>query len=166
MTWITMMVWSFTWNQTSWNVRSNGPQEVLLPTKLVEMTEIQLSYLKSPQMTLLKCCSQYVSKVGKLSSGQFNSVQSLSRVRLFVTPWTTARQTSLSITNTWGLFKLICIELVVPSNHLILCSPLLLLSSIFPSTSGSFPVSQFFVSAGQSTGVSASTSVLPVNTQD
>ena len=81
-------------------------------------------------MTLLKCCSQYVSKVGKLSSGQFNSVQSLSRVRLFVTPWTTARQTSLSITNTWGLFKLICIESVVPSNHLILCSPLLLLSSI------------------------------------
>ena len=130
------------------------------------MTEIQLSYLKSPQMTLLKCCSQYVSKVGKLSSGQFNSVQSLSRVRLFVTPWTTARQTSLSITNTWGLFKLICIELVVPSNHLILCSPLLLLSSIFPSTSGSFPVSQFFASAGQSTGVTASTSVLPVNTQD
>ena len=130
------------------------------------MTEIQLSYLKSPQMTLLKCCSQYVSKVGKLSSGQFNSVQSLSRVRLFVTPWTTARQTSLSITNTWGLFKLICIESVVPSNHLILCSPLLLLSSIFPSTSGSFPVSQFFASAGQSTGVSASTSVLPMNTQD
>ena len=132
MTWITMTVWSFTQSQTSWNVRSNGPQEVLLPTKLVEMTEIQLSYLKPPQMTLLQCCSQYVSKFGKLSNGQFNSVQSLSRVQLLATPWIMAFQTSLSITNTRSLLKLISIESVMPSNHLILCCPLLL-SSIFPS---------------------------------
>ena len=64
---------------------------------------------------------------------QFSSVQLLSRVWLFVTPWTAACQASLSITNTWSLFKLMSIELVMPSNHLILCHPLLLLPSIFPS---------------------------------
>ena len=61
------------------------------------------------------------------------SVQLLSRVWLFATPWITARQASLFITNSWGLPKPISIELVMPSNHLILCCPLLLLPSIFPS---------------------------------
>ena len=61
------------------------------------------------------------------------SVQSLSHLRLFVTPWTAAHQTSLSITNSWGLLKLMSIELVMPSSHLILCHPLLLAPSIFPS---------------------------------
>ena len=64
---------------------------------------------------------------------QFSSVQSLSSVWLFVTPWTTARQASLSITNSRSLPKLMSIESVMPSNHLILCHPLLLLPSIFPS---------------------------------
>ena len=64
---------------------------------------------------------------------QFSSVQSLSSVWLFVTPWTTARQASLSITNSWSLPKLMSIKSVMPSNHLILCHPLLLLPSIFPS---------------------------------
>ena len=64
---------------------------------------------------------------------QFSSVQSLSRVRLFVTPWTIARQASLSITNSQSLPKPMSIELVMPSNHLIFCRLLLLLSSIFPS---------------------------------
>ena len=63
----------------------------------------------------------------------FSSVQSLSHVQLFVTPWTTARQASLSITSIWSLFKLMSIESVMPSNHLTLCGPLLLLPSIFPS---------------------------------
>ena len=63
----------------------------------------------------------------------FSSVQSLSHVRLFVTPWTAARQTSLSITNSRSLLKLMSIESVMPSNHLILCCPLLLPPSIFPS---------------------------------
>ena len=63
----------------------------------------------------------------------FSSVQSLSRVQLFMTPWTAARQASLSITNSWSLLKLMSIESVMPSNHLILCHPLLLLPSIFPS---------------------------------
>ena len=62
-----------------------------------------------------------------------SSVQSLSCVRLFATPWTAARQTSLSITNSRSLPKLMSIESVMPSNHLILCHPLLLLPSIFPS---------------------------------
>ena len=61
------------------------------------------------------------------------SVQSLSRVQLFVTPWTAACQASLSITNSWGLLRLMFIESVIPPNHLILCRPLLLLPSIFPS---------------------------------
>ena len=65
--------------------------------------------------------------------GQFSSVQSLSRVRLFATPWTAARQASLSITNSRSLLKLMSIELVMPSNHLILWRPLLLPPSIFPS---------------------------------
>ena len=64
---------------------------------------------------------------------QFSSVQSLSRVQLFATPWTTARQASLTPINFWSLLKLISIELVMPSNHLILCHPLLLPPSIFPS---------------------------------
>ena len=63
----------------------------------------------------------------------FSSVQSLSHVRLFATPWTAARQASLSITNSQSSLKLIPIESVMPSNHLILCCPLLLLPSIFPS---------------------------------
>ena len=62
---------------------------------------------------------------------QFSSVHSLSRVQLFATPWTTVRQTSLSITNSWP--KLMSIESVMPSNHLILCRPLLFLPSVFPS---------------------------------
>ena len=65
---------------------------------------------------------------------QFSSVQLLSHVQLFATPWTTACQTSLSITNSWSLLKLISIESVIPSNHLILCCLLLLPPSIFPST--------------------------------
>ena len=64
---------------------------------------------------------------------QFSSVQLLSHVQLFVTPWAAARQASLSITNSWNLLKLMSIESVMPSNHLILFCPLLLLPSIFPS---------------------------------
>ena len=63
----------------------------------------------------------------------FSSVQLLSRVQLFVTSWTAARQASLSITNSQSLLKLMSIESVMPSNHLILCRPLLLLPSVFPS---------------------------------
>ena len=61
------------------------------------------------------------------------SVQSLSHVRLFATPWTAARQASLSLTNSWSLLRLMSIKSVMPFNHLILCHPLLLLRAIFPS---------------------------------
>ena len=69
----------------------------------------------------------------KLQYYTFSSVQSLSRVRLFATPWTAACQASLSIINSWSLPKPMSTESVMPSNHLILCRPLLLLPSIFPS---------------------------------
>ena len=98
------------------------------------------------------------------SSVQFRSVQLLSRVQLFATPWTAARLASLSITNSQSLLKFMSIKLVMPSKYLILCYPLLRLQS-FPA-SGSFPMSQFFASGGQSVGVSASASVLPMNIQD
>ena len=93
-----------------------------------------------------------------------SSVQSVSHVQLFLTPWTAARQVSLSITNSRSLVKLMSIELVMPSNHFILCCPLLLLPSIFSSIRV-FQMSQLFVSGGQSTGASALTSVLPMNLQ-
>ena len=69
----------------------------------------------------------------KISYNLFSSVQSLSRVQLFATPWTVARQASLSITYSWSSPKPMSIESVMPSNHLNLCHPLLLLPSIFPS---------------------------------
>ena len=87
--------------------------------------------------------------------------QLLSCVQLFVTPWTAARQIFLSFIF-WSLLKLMSIELVRPSNHLVLCCPLLLPSSIFPSFRV-FPMSQLFASGGQSIGASAT--VFPMNIQ-
>ena len=81
--------------------------------------------------------------------GIFSSVQSLNRVRLFVTPWTTACQTSLSITNSRSLLKLMSIRLVMPSSHLILCGPFSSCPQSLPA-SGSFPMSQLFAWGGQS----------------
>ena len=100
-----------------------------------------------------------------LDFSYFSSVQSLSRVQLFATPWTAARQASLSITNSQNLLKLMSIESVMPSNHLTLCPPLLSHLQSFLAT-GSFPMSQFFASGGHSIGVSASASVRPMNIQD
>ena len=100
----------------------------------------------------------------RVTQDSLPSVQSLSCVQLFATPWTAAQQASLSITNCRSLLKLMSIELVMPSNHFILCRPLLLLQS-FPA-SGSFQLSQLFTSGGQSIGVSASASVFPMNIQD
>ena len=96
---------------------------------------------------------------------QFSSFQSLSHVRLFVTPWTAECQVFLSIINSQSLLKFMSIKSVMPCNHLILCHSLLLPPSIFPA-SGSFQMSQFFTSGGQSIGASASASVLPLNIQD
>ena len=96
---------------------------------------------------------------------QFSSVRSLSRVRLFATPWTAARQASLSITNSQSLPKLRSTELVMPSNHLILCHPSSLLALNLSQHQGPFQ-SQLFTPGGQSTGASALASVLPVTIQD
>ena len=96
---------------------------------------------------------------------QFSSVQSLSHVWLFATLWTAVRQASLSITNSRSLLKLMSIESVMPSNHLILCYPLLLLPSVFPSIRIFSNESVPHIS-DQSIGSSASASVLPMNIQD
>ena len=85
-------------------------------------------------------------------------VQLLSHVRLFVTPWTAAPQAPLSSRIFQSLHKFMSIGSVMLSNHLILCHPLLLLLSIFP-TSGSFPMSRFFVSGSQSIGASTAASL-------
>ena len=98
-------------------------------------------------------------------SSRFSSVQSLSRVRLFVTPWITAHQASLSITNSRSLLKLMSIESMITSNHLILSCPLLLLPSIFPGIRVFSNESVLHIN-GQSIEVSASASVLPLNIQD
>ena len=91
------------------------------------------------QGSLLECWQSY-PRVKSLKSPmipdlqtEFSSVQSVSCVRLFAIPWTVAHQASLPITNSQSLLKLMSIESVIPSNHLILCCPLLLLPSIFPS---------------------------------
>ena len=94
-----------------------------------------------------------------------SSVQSLSHVQLFATPWTAVYQAFRSITISRSSFKLMSIELVMPSNHLILGCPLLLLPSIH-SNIRVFLISQFFTSGGQSIGASASESVLSMNIQD
>ena len=88
-------------------------------------------------------------------------VQSLSRVWLFVTPWTAAHKAFLSFTIFQSLLKLMSIESVIPSNHLVLCHPFSSCPQSLPA-SGSFPVSQLFTSRGQRIGASASPSVLPM----
>ena len=105
-----------------------------------------------------------------------SSVQSLSHVRLFATPWTAVCQASLSITNSQSLPKLMSIESVMPPSHLILCHPLLLLPSIFPSIRVFSNESalcirwpkywSFIFNISPCIEVSPSTSVLPMNTQD
>ena len=98
----------------------------------------------------------------QITTHQFSSVQSLSRVHIFATPWTAAHQASLSITNSRSSLRLMSVEWEIPTHHLIPFSSHL---QSFPA-SGSFPMSQFIASGVQSVGVSASTSVLPMNIQD
>ena len=91
--------------------------------------------------------------------------QSLSLAQIFATPWTSAHQASLSFSISWSLLKLICIEPVMPSNHLIFVVPFSYCLIAFPA-SGSFLINQLFASGGQSIGASASASILPMNIQD
>ena len=97
-------------------------------------------------------------------SVHFSSVQSLSRVQLFETPWIAARQASLSIINSRSSPRLMSIESVMPSSHLILCHPFSSCPQSLP-VSESFPRSQLFAWGGQSTGVSALASCLPKESQ-
>ena len=101
----------------------------------------------------------------EIPGSTISSVQSLSRVRFFATPWIAAHQASLSITNSQSLLKLMPIESVMPSSHLISVAPFSSCPQSLPA-SGFFPLSQLFAWGGQSIGVSASASVLPMNTQD
>ena len=105
----------------------------------------------------------FVFKKNKILGVQL--LLSLSHVWLFVTPWTAAHQASLSFTVSWSLFKFMAIDLLMLSNHLILCPPFSFSFQFFQA-SGSFPMSQFFASGGQSIIASASASVLPMNIQD
>ena len=127
----------------------------VLSSYLCAIINLFIRIMHSPRYVLYnsKCSLEFIKIYYVL-------VQSLSHVQLFVTPWTAAYQASLSITNSQSLLKLMSIESVMPSNHLILCCLLLLLPSILPNI---IPMSQFFTSGGQSIGVSASTSVLPMN---
>ena len=95
-----------------------------------------------------------------------SSVQSLSRVRLFATPWIAERQVSLSITDSWSSLKLMSIESVMLSSHLIPCHPLLLLPPIPPSIRVFSNESKLFAWGGQSMGVSALASFLPKKSHD
>ena len=104
-------------------------------------------------------CDQQSLILLQLAKGSDQSVQSLSRVLLFATPWT-----SLSITNSRSVLKPMTFALVIPSNHLI--SVILFSYGLQSCPSGSFPVSQVFTSGGQSIGASASTSVLPMMGSD
>ena len=120
-----------------------------------------------------KDCSRKISSIIYITrmnpeKGWISSVQSLSCVRLFATPWIAAHQASLSITNSWSPPKPMSIESVMPSNHLIISSSFIPFSFCpqYFSASGSFQMSQLFTWGGQSIGVSGSTSVLPMNTQD
>ena len=107
----------------------------------------------------VRCGTKKTTKVYDLGSVQF------SRSVMYDSLWPHGPQGSLSITNSQSLLKLMSIESVMPSNHLILCRPLFLLSQSFPA-SGSFPMSRFFASGHQSIAALASASVLPMNIQD
>ena len=117
-----------------------SPPYLLAPVKPSNQGEVEGSILfKDP---LIKPATSYKKKYLNFvfsmaknvkTIGKFSSVQLLSHVQLCATAWTAAHQASLSITNTWSLPKLMSIETVMPSNHLILCCPLLLLPSILPS---------------------------------
>ena len=108
-------------------------------------------------------CTKYFVHI--VSSLSVQSVQPLSHFQLFVTPWTEARQASLYITNSRSLLKLMSIKSVMPSNRLILFRPILLVPSVFSSIRV-FSSESVFCIRWPSIGVSASTSVLPVNIQD
>ena len=145
----------------SWNGFSLTELEVVSLQVLSYGCKINISSIIFPEF--LEFQKEWTLRLRRIRMTKI--VQLVSRIQLFATPRSAARQASLSITNSCSLLKLMSIESVMPSNHLILCCPLLLPPSTFPSIRV-FPMSQFFASGGQSTGVSALASFLPKNTQD
>ena len=135
-------------------VRHFGQLKPLTPAAL--RFSICVSLLVSPERSPVTYSSIQV--------WEFSSVQSLSRVRIFETPWIAARQASLSITNSWSSLRLTSIESVMPSSHLILCRPLLLFPPIPPSIRV-FSNESTLLMGWQSTGVSASASFPPKKSQ-
>ena len=134
-------------------------------TRCLDPHQLPLTRHFSKKLASSLKAHRYLNSVYKSSQSYISFLRfawSFSHVWLFATPWTAAHQVYLSITNSQSLLK--SIKSVMPPNLFMLCHPLLLLPS-FPA-SVSFPVSQFFVSGGQSIGASASASVLPLNIQD
>ena len=123
-----------------------------------------LILLSPPLSTWPSFCSSRKPLAISFTWYQFSSVQSLSCVWLFATPWIAARQASVSITNSRSSLRLTFIESVMPSSHLILCRPLLLCPQSL-TASESFPMSQLFAWGGQSTGISALASFFPKKSQ-
>ena len=116
------------WNWTLWNSQKKTGRS------LFDMNCSNIFFSPSPRIMEIKTKTNGTYLNSKAFAQQRKeSVQSLSHLRLFATPWTAACQASLSITNSWSLLKLMSIESVMPSNYLILCCPLLLLPSTFPS---------------------------------
>ena len=122
------------WSPLGWtdwiSLQSRGLSRVFSNTTVQK----HIPFIPSQKSSdIILACQASLSMEFSRQEYQFSSVQSLSHVRLFATPWTAAWQASLSITNSWSPPKPMSIESVMPSNHLILCRPLLLLPSIFPS---------------------------------
>ena len=137
-----------------------------ISTRSVYLTSL-CEFLINPSHTLwMKTSIPMNTNLGRKIKMNFSSVQSLNHVWLFVTSWTTAQQAFLSITNSWSSPKPMSIESVMPSNYLILCCPLPLLPSIFPSIRVFPNESALCVRWPKYCWVSASTLILPMNTQD
>ena len=148
------------WLLRTWNV-ANPTWHVQSSTVFKDLVQnVNINHFYIFKLTFL-----YNGLIKYIAKMHFSSFQLLSHVQLFATPWTAVCQASLSIMNSQSLLKLMSIQLVMPSNHLILCCPLLLLPQSLPA-SESFPMSQFFTLGSQGIGVSASASVLLMNIQD
>ena len=153
--------------ETPWTVAHQAPLSMGFPRKEYWIGLLPLLQEIFPTQGLYPTLAGGFSATGphgKPFLYNISSVQSLSYVQLFMTPWIATHQASLSITNSRSSLKLTSIKSVMPSSHLILCRPLLLLPPI-PPTSESFPMNQLFAWGGQSTGVSALASFLPKKSQ-